>query len=48
MYDNIVVRHKNILSALEVKDAERTVAAIRVHLRNNLDDSSEAMEYSYE
>nr|WP_325195967.1 GntR family transcriptional regulator [uncultured Oscillibacter sp.] len=48
MYDNIVVRHKNILSALEVKDAERTVAAIRVHLRNNPDDSSEAMEYSYE
>lgn len=46
--ENIVVRHRNILYALEIKNADLLEKAIREHLQNILDDVGEVLRYSYD
>ena len=48
MRDRIIFRHENILTAMANKDAVQIETAIRVHMQNNLEDSIEAIEFSYE
>lgn len=48
MHTNIVLRHRNILLALEAKNEELADEAVRIHLKNNLEDSIVAQDYKYD
>lgn len=48
MRDAIVSRHRSILQAIEKKNDALIENALRIHLRDNLEDSINANEFSYE